>query len=42
MRVVHVGKGLYAKEAIDQYFKKQDELDQPLVEEQSGKKRKVD
>lgn len=42
LRVVHVGKGLYAKEAIDQYFKKQDELDQPLVEEQSGKKRKVD
>jgi len=42
LRVVHVGKGLYAKEAIDQYFKKQDELDEPLEEEQSGKKRKLD
>jgi len=42
LRVVHVGKGLYAKEAIDQYFRKQDELDQPFEEEQSGRTRQLD
>lgn len=42
LRVVHVGKGLFAKEAIDQYFRKQDELDRPFEEEQSGKTRKLD
>lgn len=30
IRVVHAGNGLFAREAVEQYFRKQDELDRPL------------